>query len=98
MKIYKAMVDGRNCWANFDGTNRRLGFVTARFARSNHPEQAAALIRQKVAEELNGVLLNKEEDVPEIIIGEISETDEAAAIEIPNAGCTWYPDDHPPSN
>lgn len=95
MKIYKAVVEGRNCWANLDGTCRRLGFVTSRVAHGVDAAQAVAVIQEKLAEELRSILLNQKEDVPEIIIGDLCEIDEMAARNIPNAGCTWYPDEHP---
>lgn len=93
MKIYKAIVEGRNCWANFDGTHRRLGFVTTRVGKGNDAIQASAAIQQRLVEELRSILLNEKEDIPEITMGELSEIDEKTAREIPNSGCTWYPDD-----
>jgi hypothetical protein len=98
MKIYKVLLEGKNCWANFDGTCRRLGFVTIRAAKGNNADQAAADTEQKLKEELRSILLNKPEDIPEFSIGEISEIDEETAREIPCAGCTWYPDEYPSPN
>ncbi len=95
MKIYKVLLEGRNCWANFDGTCRRLGFVTIRAAKGTDSDQAAAAAEWKLKEQLRSVLLNKPEDLPEFTIGAICEIDEDAAREIPGAGCTWYPDDLP---
>ena len=94
MKVYKVLVEGRNCWANLDGTCRRLGFVTTRVAQGTDPVQAAAAIERNLNEELRSILLNKPEDVPEITIGELSEIDEEIARSIPATGCTWYLDDY----
>lgn len=93
MKIYKAIVEGRNCWANLDGTCKRLGFVTTRVAQGTDPAQAASTIERNLIEELRSILLNKPEDVPEITTGELCEIDEDTARGIPRTGCTWYPDD-----
>ena len=98
MKFYKILIEGRNCWANLDGTSRRLGFVTIRAAPGADASQAAAAIQRKLADELKVVLLNEKEDTPEITIGELEEIDEETAREIPGAGCTWYPDEQPLSN
>jgi hypothetical protein len=98
MKIYKALIEGTNCWANFEGISRRYGFATTRFAKGNDATQAAAAVRQKRDNELSSILLNEEGDIPEIIFKELSEIDEQAACDIPNSGCTWYPDDHPTPN
>lgn len=93
MKAYKAVVEGRNCWANLDGTCRRLGFVTTRVAHGNDSAQAAGVIQRKLAQELESILQNDKEDAPEITLGELSEIDEETAREIPDSGCTWYPDE-----
>ena len=98
MKIYKALIEGRNCWANLDGTCKRLGFFTTRVARGIDAAQATVAIQRKLAEELRSILLNEKEDTPEYIIGELSEIDEESAREIPDAGCTWYPDEDPSPN
>jgi hypothetical protein len=98
MKIYKALVEGKNCWANLDGTCRRLGFFTARVAKGADSAQAAAAIKRKLTEELGSILLNKPEDVPEITMGELCEIDEETAREVPGTGCTWYPDEYPSPN
>lgn len=98
MKTYKVLLEGRNCWANLDGTCRRLGFVTIRTAKGSDANQAAAVAERKLKDELRSILLNKPEDVPELTIGEISEIDEEAASRIPGAGCTWYPDEYPSPN
>ncbi len=98
MKTYKALIEGRNCWANLDGTCRRLGFFTTRVAHGIDAAQATTVIQRKLDEELRSILLNEREDTPEIIIGELNEIDEETAREIPDAGCTWYPDEHPSPN
>jgi hypothetical protein len=93
MKMYKALFEGRNCWANLDGICRRLGFVTIRAGRGNDANQAATAMERKLRAELSSMLHNKPEDLPEIKMGEVCEIDEATASGIPRAGCTWYPDD-----
>lgn len=75
MKTYKALIEGRNCWANLDGTCRRLGFVTTRAAPGADASQAAAAIQRKLADDLRLILLNEKEDAPEITIGELEERD-----------------------
>lgn len=95
MAIYKATIDGRNCWANLDGTRKRLGFVTIRAGKGTDAIEAVGEIERKIREELRSILLNKPEDAPEITVGEICEIDEPSAREIPDAGCTWYPDESP---
>jgi hypothetical protein len=98
MPIYKATFDGKNCWANLDGTCRKLGFVTIRAGRGTDANQAAAAMERKLREELDSILLNEPEDLPEIMVGDLCEIDEATAREIPGAGCTWYRDDWPAVN
>lgn len=98
MKIYKALIEGKNCWANLDGTTRRLGFFTARVARGLDANQAEGVIRQKLDEDLYSLLQNNEDDPPEIIVSELTEIDSETASSIPNAGCTWYPEDIPHLN
>ena len=98
IKFYKTLIEGRNCWANLDGTCRRLGFVTIRAAPGADANQAATAIQRKLADDLRLILLNEKEDPPEITYGELEEIDEETARGIPGAGCTWYPDEHPLSN
>jgi len=98
MKIFKVLIEGRNCWANLDGTCRRLGFVAIRAAKGIDRDRATAVAVQELKEELRSILLNKPEDIPEFTIGEISEIDKETAREIPSTGCTWYPDDCPSPN
>ena len=98
MKIYKALIEGKNFWANLDGTTRRLGFFTTRVARGLDATQAEEVIRQKLDEDLNSLLQNNEDDPPEIIVSELTEIDSETASSIPNAGCTWYPEDLPHLN
>jgi hypothetical protein len=97
MKIFKTLIEGKNCWASFDGRTRRLGFFTTRIAHALDAMQAEKSIRQKLDEELNSLLLNIQGDPPEIIMGKLSEIDSETARDIANAGCTWYPEDplHP---
>lgn len=86
MAIYKATFEGRNCWANLDGTCRKLGFVTIRVGRgidANQAAAAAAAMEQKLRDELNSILLNKAEDLPEITVGKLCEIDEEASRGIP---------------
>jgi hypothetical protein len=97
-RYYRVLIGGKNCWANLDGTCRRLGFVTIRAAEAQNADQAAAAALEQLKEELRQILLNNPEDVPEYTITEIFEIDEETAKEIPGAGCTWYPDDHPSPN
>lgn len=96
MELYKVLIDGTNCWANLDGTCRRLGFVTTRVAEAPDADQAAAIALEKLKEELRPILLNKPEDIPQYTITEIYEVDEKTAARIHRAGCTWYPDDDIP--
>ena len=98
VKFYKTLIEGRNCWANLDGTCRRLGFVTIRAASGANVNQAATAIQRKLTDDLRLILLNEKEDAPEITIGELEEIDEETARVIPSAGCTWYPDEHPLSS
>ena len=98
MKIYKTLIEGKNCWANFDGTTRRLGFFTTRVARGLDATQAEKVIRRKLDEGLHSLLLNSQDDPPEIIVNELTEIDSETANGIPTAGCTWYPEDSPQLN
>ena len=93
MTTYKATIEGTNCWANLDGTRRRLGFVTIRAGKGADANHAAAVMERKLREELRSILLNEPADVPEITVAEVCEVDEKTAYSIPGAGCTWYPDD-----
>ena len=97
-KFYKTLIEGRNCWANLNGTCRRLGFVTIRAAPGADVNQAATAIQRKLTDDLRLILLNEKEDAPEITIGELEEIDEETARGMPSAGCTWYPDEHLLSN
>jgi hypothetical protein len=56
MKIYKTLIEGKHCWANLDGTTKRLGFFTTRVARGLDATQAEEVIRQKLDEDLNSLL------------------------------------------
>jgi len=98
MNIYKIRLEGRNCWANLDGTCKRLGFVTIRAEKGFDAHQAANAAHRKLKDELRSILQNAPEDLPEIITGEISEIDEELASRICGAGCTWYPDERPTPN
>jgi hypothetical protein len=98
MKISKTLIEGKNCWANFDGTTRRLGFFTTRVARGRDAAQAEKVMRRKLDEDLHSLLLNNQGDLPEIIVNELTEIDLQTASSIPNAGCTWYPEDLPHPN
>lgn len=93
MKFFKALIEGKNCWANFDGTTRRLGFFTTRVTRSLNLAQAEEVIRRNLEAELSSLLLNGQDDSPELIVGQLMEIDAEAASNIPNAGCTWYPEE-----
>ena len=95
MKIFKTLIEGKNCWANFDGTTRRLGFFTTRVAYGLDVTQAEKTIRQKLDGELHSLLLNNQDDPPEIIVGKLTEIDSETASGIPDSGCTWYPEDSP---
>jgi len=92
MKIFKTLIEGKNCWANFDGTTRQLGFFTTRTAHGLDAVQAEKAIRQKLNQELDSVLLNSQNDPPEIIVSKLIEIDSETASGIPDAGCTWYPE------
>lgn len=97
MKIFKTLIEGKNCWAYFDGTRQRLGFFTMRVAYGLDVTQAEKVIRQKLDEELHSLLLNNQGDPPKIIVGELTEIDSETARSIPDAGHTWYTEDplHP---
>src|SRR5688572_29969017 len=97
MKIYKTLIEGKNCWASFDRKTRRLGFFTTRVAHGYNATQAEKIIRQKLNEDLHSLLLNKQDDPLKIIVNELAEIDQETASGILNAGCTWYPEDFPPS-
>lgn len=93
MKFFKALIEGKNCWVNFDGATRRLGFFTTRVTRGLNLTQAEEVIRRNLEAELSSLLLNVQDDPPEIIVGQLMEIDAEAARNIPNAGYTWYPED-----
>jgi len=80
------------------GITRRLGFFTTRVAHGHNAIQAENIIRRILNEDLHSLLLNKQDDPPEIIVNELLEIDQETASGIPNAGCTWYPEDLPPLN
>ncbi len=65
VKVYKTLIEGRNCWANLDGTCRRLGFVTIRAAFGADVNQAAMAIQRKLTDDQRLILLNEKEDAPE---------------------------------
>ena len=93
MKIFKTLIEGKNCLVNVEGTTRRLGFFTARTVYGLDPTQAEKAIRRKLEDELRSKILNNQDDPPEIIFGEFIEIDSETANHIPKAGCTWYPED-----
>jgi hypothetical protein len=89
MNIYKALIEGRNCWADFDGTPNKLGFFTTRVVRAIDASQAKESLRE-LSVELQPRLLNDPLDPPEITVNEVNEIDLSAASTIANAGFTWY--------
>jgi hypothetical protein len=93
MKIYKTLIEGKNCWADFDGTPNRLGFFTTRVVKALDANQAKEVILQELSIELQPRLLNDPLDPPEITVNEVSEIDRSTAATIANAGFTWYPEE-----
>jgi len=93
MNSYKAIIEGKNCWANIDGTARKLGFFTTRVVHALNATQATEVFLRELAEELKSRLLNDGLDPPEIVVNEIVEIDLTEASMIPNAGFTWYRED-----
>jgi hypothetical protein len=93
MKIFKTLIEGKNCRANVDGSIRRLGFFTTRTACGINQRQAEETIRRQLDQELHSKILNSQDDPPEIIFGKFIEIDSESANDIPTAGCTWYPQD-----
>jgi hypothetical protein len=98
MKIYKTLIEGKNCWANFDRKTRRLGFFTARVAHGHNATQAEKIIRQKLNEDLHSLLLNKQDDPPKIIVNELAEIDQETASGILNAGAPGTQKTSPPAS
>ena len=98
MKTYKALVEGINCWASFDGTTRRLGFFTTRVVSAINETQAKQVILRELTEELQPRLLNDPLAPPEISVKEVIEADPSVANTIANSGFTWYCEDIPQSN
>jgi hypothetical protein len=90
MNIYKALIEGRNCWADFDGTPNKLGFFTTRVVRAIDASQAKESLLRELSVELQPRLLNDPLDPPEITVNEVNEIDLSAASTIANAGFTWY--------
>ncbi len=95
MNTYKTLIEGRNCWANFDGTAKKVGFFTTRVVRAIDVPQAKEMILQELSRELQPRLLNDLLDPPEIIVNEVSVIDRFDASTIANAGFTWYVEDTP---
>jgi hypothetical protein len=95
MNIYKALIEGKNCWADFDGTPNRLGFFTTRVVKALDTRQAKEIILRELSLELQPRLLNDPLDPPEITVNEVSEIDLSAASTIANAGFTWYREETP---
>ncbi|THJ17247.1 MAG: hypothetical protein CAF42_002375 [Nitrospira sp. CG24B] len=93
MKIFKTLIEGKNCYTNIDGSIRRLGFFTTRIACGIDPTQAEEKIRQQLDQELRSKILNNPDDPPEINFGKFIEIDSANAQSIALTGCTWYPQD-----
>jgi hypothetical protein len=98
MKMFKTTIEGRNCWANFDGQPGRVGFFTTRVVSGIHETLAKENILRELAEELRSRLLNDRFDPPEIIVKEVIEIDQSEAGTIANAGFTWYREDTPHPN
>lgn len=98
MNIYKTLIEGKNCWANTDGTVRKLGFFTTRVVNALDATQAKEDVLRELAEELHSRLLNDNFDPPEITVNEVIEIDSAMASTIASAGFTWYCEDTPQSN
>lgn len=95
MNIYKTLSEGKNCWADFDGTPKRLGFFTTRVVRALDASQAKEIILRELSTELQPRLLNNPLDPPEITMNEVSEIDLSIASTIANAGFTWYREETP---
>lgn len=95
MNIYKALIEGKNCWADFDGTPKRLGFFTTRVVKAFDARQAKEIFLRELSIELQPRLLNDPLDPPEINVSEVSQTDLTAASTIANAGFTWYSEETP---
>ena len=95
MKIFKTLIEGKNCCANIDGSIRRLGFFTTRTACGIDPAQAEETIRQQLDQELRSKILNSPDNPPESNFGKFIEIDSESASSIPKSGCTWYPQDSP---
>jgi hypothetical protein len=93
MKIFKVLLEGKNCQVNVEGTTQRLGFFTARTVYGLDSTQAEEAIRRKLEDELRSKILNNKDDPPKIIFDEFIEIDSETANHIPKAGCTWYPED-----
>ncbi len=97
MKIYKTLIEGKNCWADFDGVPDRVGFFTTRVVRAPDVSQAKQIILKELSIELHSRLLNDPLDPPEITVNEVSEIDLSTASTIANAGFTWYREETPTS-
>ncbi|MGC4099524.1 MAG: hypothetical protein QM706_20705 [Nitrospira sp.] len=95
MTIYKLVIEGKNCWADFDGTPDRLGFFTTRVVKASDTNQAKEIILRELSIELQSRLLNDPLDPPEITVNEVSEIELSAASTIANAGFTWYREETP---
>lgn len=93
MNTYKTLIEGRNCWANFDGAAKKVGFFTTRVVRAFDALQAKEMIFQALSTELQPRLLNDQLDPPEIIVNEVSAIDQSEASTITNAGFTRYVED-----
>jgi hypothetical protein len=95
MKTYKALIEGGNCWTNFDGKPNRVGFFTTRVVRAFDASQAKEILLRELSMELQPRLLNDPLDPPEITVDEVNEIDQSTASTIANAGFTWYREEMP---
>lgn len=93
IKLYKAVVEGKNCILEIDGRERQLGFFTTRVVHGREPSDAKMVMLSEIQDELKSQLLNASDNPPELMIIEIDEIDSTMAQSIANAGFTWYQED-----
>ena len=91
-KPFRVLVNGRNFLINNEGVEMKMGFYTTLFVQALDHDAAelAAVVLLRDRDSLREVVLNVEEDRPDLLIEETEQLESLDGIKNKDTGLAWY--------
>ena len=90
MSNYRVFVEGRNVKIALENKVVRHGFFTARFLEAENEQIAEEKAKELIMDELREYILNKNDDMPVLVVEETVRVQTFGNQLIPGKGFTWF--------